>query len=82
MGSSDLLAFPCVSSGSGECYSECWLASAFDGGSLWRVESNGTIYDYHDVVCGVRPVVVLDSSVKFTPAANNINDTQTWNISM
>ena len=37
---------------------------------------------YTESITGIRPVVTLKSNVKFTPASNNINDTQTWNISM
>lgn len=77
----DLLAIPCKDSE----YACFWLASANRSYDLWNIYC-GMVHGWQDGsaygVLGIRPVVTLKSNVKFTPAANNINDTQTWNISM
>ena len=81
----DLLAIPSIRDGSYDKYSTFWLASRGYSSNLLTVNDWGRFKDdnyYRDMICGVRPVVTLRSNVKFTPAKNNINDTQTWDISV
>ena len=87
IGTNDLFCVPCkeVIDEYGETnvvYSDQWLANSADRRNLYRLGGSHWVNRGHDCVQGVRVVVSLKSNVKFTPAANNINDTQTWNISM
>ncbi len=76
----DLLAVPCKGDNSSN-YAETWLATS-NGNYLWLVGENGKLACYANIVIGVRPVVSLKSSVKFTPASKKINNTTTWKISL
>ena len=55
-----------------------WLASAYSSGSLWRVYADGNVISGGDVVCGVRPVVSLKSTVKAVEA----NEIGGWEIGL
>lgn len=78
----DLLAIPRKDSPSE--YVQTWLAStySYSAGRLYYVNSNGIVSNNGFSNFGIRPVVTLKSKVKFKPAKDNINNTQTWNISM
>ena len=79
----ELLALPCKD-GTSE-YAWTWLASKVDSDdmTLWYVYSGGYVYfRQFGNVLGVRPVVTLNSNVKFSEATTKINDTTTWDISI
>ncbi len=76
----ELLAIPCKENKSDK-YATTWLDSAFNDLDLWVVHYYGYVSDGTFNAYGVRPIVSLESNVKFTPASSNENETTTWNIS-
>ena len=83
----DLLIVPAKNDESGsKHYSSIWLASSYNNRYLWYMRYNGEVYrnfqnyiEYY--IGGVRPVVTLESNIKFTQANSNEKWTTTWDIS-
>ena len=83
---SDLLVVPCKGTESNK-YCRTWLATPRDSDTvLYCTFETGELYSvyvggYTHGAIGIRPVVTLKSSVKFTPASQKINNTTTWQLS-
>ena len=63
----------------GSNYAQTWLATA-SGSSLWAVMSSGIIGGNGPVSLGVRPVITIDSSVKYIFNSIDNNGISIWNI--
>ena len=77
----NLLLIPCRKNDE-TVFAETWLASGNGNDYLRLIISDGCYYDNDNggVVAGVRPVVTLETNVKFTKVNSDTNGTTTWNI--
>lgn len=78
----DLLAIPCKDFPSN--YAMFWFATTGKSNAqLYALDYNAGISQYAcNGVGGLRIVITLKPNIKFIKAEENINDTQTWNISI